>query len=273
MRDAQRVDRDPGGTVARAKRTDRAEARRRYRASIGDPLPDDELGPDDEAGTTEAPAGRSASQRTARAVSASSSTEPALPARPSIGTAFRTAFRPVDLRGDIRAVPQLVTHWSFFVPVILSGLAVALIPLVGLNAMTSAFFQYFSFTAPLGTSFLAGFFAPRASYLVGIMAALASVGFQALAYSAGPFGGLFDNFKDTSGNPMTSAAAKELVLNQALLLGVPSAAVFAAAAAWYRRFLNRASPARQRRQAQTARRPDGKVAKKQERRPMLARRR
>lgn len=260
--------------MARAKRTDRAEARRRYRASIGDPLPDDELGLDDEAATDEPAEARSAAPRSARPVAAASSSAPgAPPARPSIRTAFRTSFRPVDLRGDIRALPQLVTHWSFLVPVILSGLAVALIPLVGLNAMTSAFFQYFSFTAPLGTSFLAGFFAPRASYLVGMMAALASVGFQALAYSAGPFGGLFDNFKDANNNPMTAAAAKELILSQALLLGVPSAALFAAAAAWYRRFLNRASPARQRRNPPPGRRPDGRVAKKQERRPMLARRR
>ena len=259
--------------MARAKRTDRAEARRRYRASIGDPLPDDQLDPDDEAAADGPIDARSAAPRAARSASASPSTASPAPARPSIGTAFRTSFRPVDLRGDIRALPQLVTHWSFFVPVILSGLAVALIPLVGLNAMTSAFFQYFSFTAPLGTSFLAGFFAPRASYLVGMLAALASVGFQALAYSAGPFGGLFDSFKNTNGDPMTAAAAKELVLSQALLLGVPSAALFAAAAAWYRRFLNRASPARQRRNPPPGRRPDGRVAKKNERRPMLARRR
>ncbi|HET7702081.1 MAG TPA: hypothetical protein VFK35_01680 [Candidatus Limnocylindrales bacterium] len=259
--------------MARAKRTDRAEARRRYRASIGDPLPDDQLDPDDEAAADGPIDARSAAPRAARSASASPSTASPAPARPSIGTAFRTSFRPVDLRGDIRALPQLVTHWSFFVPVILSGLAVALIPLVGLNAMTSAFFQYFSFTAPLGTSFLAGFFAPRASYLVGMLAALASVGFQALAYSAGPFGGLFDSFKDANGDPMTAAAAKELVLSQALLLGVPSAALFAAAAAWYRRFLNRASPARQRRNPPPGRRPDGRVAKKNERRPMLARRR
>ena len=59
-----------------------------------------------------------------------------------------------------------------------------------LNALTSAFYQYFSFTAPLGTAFIAGFFAPRASWLVGGLAALASVGFQAIAFararSAGP---------------------------------------------------------------------------------------
>lgn len=263
--------------MARAKRTDRAVARRRYRATFADPLAEGELAPDEGTSSTD----ESASTPSRRAVAnagggrASTPAAGAPPARPSIAAAFRSSFRPLDLRGDIRALPQLVTHWSFFVPVILSGLAVALIPLVGLNALTSAFFQYFSFTAPLGTSFLAGFFAPRASYLVGILAALASVGFQFLAYSAGPFGGLFLDFKDVAGNSMTEAAAKELVLGQALTVGVPSAALFAAAAAWYRRFLNRANPNRSRPRpgTTTGRRPDGKVAKKNERRPMLARRR
>jgi drug/metabolite transporter (DMT)-like permease len=217
---------------------------------------------------TQAPTGGRAGGSPARSATAA----PA-PARPSIVGAFRSSFRPVDVRGDIRALPRLVRHWSFLVPVVLSGLSVALIPLVGLNALTSAFFQYFSFTAPLGTSFIAGFFAPRASYLVGILAALASVGFQLLAYSAGPFGGLFDNFKDANLNPMSQADAKTLVITQALTVGVPSAALFAAAAAWYRRFLNRANPNRQRAQAQGSRRPDGKNPKKPQQRPILARRR
>src|SRR4029079_9109516 len=106
-----------------------------------------------------------------------------VPVRPSITGAFRESFRSVDLRGDIRALPQILRHRSFLLPVILSGVAVASIPIIGLNPITSVLYQYFSFTAPLGTAFVAGFFAPRASYLVGILTALASVGFQALAYS------------------------------------------------------------------------------------------
>lgn len=264
--------------MARAKRTQRADARRRYRATAVEPLLDGDLTGDGETQSTgstvasSAPPG-SGGSRSTRANGSADAVGPA--ARPSIGAAFRSSFRPLDLRGDLRALPQLLRHWSFFVPVILSGLAVALVPLVGLNPMTSAFFQYFSFTAPLGSSFLAGFFAPRASYLVGMLAALASVGFQFVAYSVGPFGGLFQDFKDAAGNPITEAAAKQLVLSQALTVGIPSAALFAAAAAWYKRFLNRANPnrARPRPGTTTARRPDGKVPKKQQQRPMLARRR
>jgi drug/metabolite transporter (DMT)-like permease len=267
--------------VARAKRTDRAEARRRYRATFADPAEGDLIPEDGDTVESAADAGSSGGRRAAGSASAvrAGGTAPspttAPPARPSLGAAFRSSFRPVDLRGDLRALPQLVRHWSFFVPVILSGLSVALIPLLGLNALTSAFFQYFSFTAPLGTSFLAGFFAPRASYLVGMLAALASVGFQVLAYSVGPFGGLFNEFRDANNAILGEAAAKQLVINQALTVGVPSAALFAAAAAWYRRFLNRANPNRGRARAQAAggRRPDGKVPKKNQQRPALARRR
>jgi drug/metabolite transporter (DMT)-like permease len=264
--------------VARAKRTDRAEARRRHRATFVDPLNEGDLALE-EGGDTAERAGAGDARSSARTAgsgrsSASTGGPQQTYVRPSLGGAFRSAFRPIDLRGDLRALPQLLRHWSFLVPVVLSGLSVALLPLVGLNAMTSAFFQYFSFTAPLGTSFIAGFFAPRASYLVGMLAALASVGFQVLAYSVGPFGGLFEQFRDANGALLSEAAAKNLVINQAITVGIPSAGLFAAAAAWYRRFLNRASPNRARAQAAGAsRRPDGKVPKKPQQRPALARRR
>jgi hypothetical protein len=157
--------------------------------------------------------------------------------------------------------------------VILTGASVAAIPLFGVNSLTSAFYQYFSFTLPLGSAFLAGFFAPRASWLVGLLVALASVGFQFLAFSTGPFAGVFDH--DVNGQPVARATTEALILSQALGFGVPMSGLFAAAAAWYKRFLNRASPSRQRAAAAGAsnRRPDGKVPKRNEQRPILARRR
>ena len=72
---------------------------------------------------------------------------------------------------------------------------------------------------------------------------------------------------------MTHDAAAQQILSQALFIGVPSAAFFAAAAAWYRRFLRGANPNRGRPAQSTAKRPDGKVPKKQEQRPLLARKR
>jgi hypothetical protein len=261
--------------VARAKRTDRAAARRRYRASIADSFETEEPTPDDEAPQPATiPTGSAPPPRAATSTGARSTAPTATPVgRPSVMGALRSSFRPVDLRGDLQALPMLLRHKAFLIPVILSGASVAALPLLGSNALTSAFYQYFSFTAPLGTAFLAGFFAPRASWLIGMLAALASVGFQALAFAVGPFGGLYDAFLDSTGASMTRAGAEALVLNQALVVGVPSAGLFAAAAAWYKRFLSRASPNRQRPPAATSRRPDGKVPKRNEQRPILARRR
>jgi hypothetical protein len=194
--------------------------------------------------------------------------------RPGIAYAFRTAFRPADLRGDLKALPGLLKHPAFWGPLLLSAAAVAAIPIFGATSLTVLFYQYFSGTAPLGTSFIAGFFAPRASYLLGAIIALASVGFQAIVF-LGPFGnGFFDLQTQTTG---AAAVSKDILVQQiltnALFAGVPSGAFFAAAAAWYRRFLRLASPNRQAQARATGKRPDGKVAKKNESRPILARRR
>jgi hypothetical protein len=254
--------------VARAKRTDRAEARRRYRASIGEPLDDESV----DAAAEESPrASRvSASQGGPR-------TAPPAPAvaRPSIIGAFRSSFHSANVREDVRALPQLVRHWSFLVPLILTGLSVAVLPIVGLGSLTLTFYQYFSATMPFGSVFLAGFFAPRASYLVGILIAIASIGFQALAFSVGPFGGYLDLLVDpVTQVPLTHDQAARVLLEGAIYLGIPASALFAAAAAWYRRFLNRANPNRAARGARPAGgRPDGKIPKRNEQRPILARRR
>jgi hypothetical protein len=257
--------------VARAKRTDRAEARRRSRAALAAPLAGDEIeGEDEVAGSPASPARPAGTPR-----SRSSPGTAAAPTvkRPGVAAAFRSSFRPLDLRGDIRALPQIVTHWSFYVPVILAGLSVALIPFLGPASIAGVLFGYFSGAAPFGMAFIAGLFAPRASYLVGILAGLASVGFMALAFSVGSFGGALQGMTTVTGEPVTESAAKQLLLNEALLSGVPLSALVAAAGAWYRRFLNRANPNRGRPTASTARRPDGKVPKKPTQRPMLARRR
>jgi hypothetical protein len=259
-----------GGTVARAKRTDRAAARRRHRASFADPL--DEGTPDPTAGDAVAdgtPA-RPAPADRARAVAGGSTP----PVRPSITAAFRSSFRPLDVRGDIRALPQILRHWSLWVPIILAGLSVALVPFMGPASIAGVLFGYFSGGAPFGTAFVAGLFAPRASYLVGALAALASLGFLALAFAVGPFGGSLDGAVDpVTKQPISVAAMKTLLLNEALTAGVPLAAIVASAGAWYRRFLNNANPNRRRPAAPTSRRPDGKVPKKPAQRPMLARRR
>ena len=225
--------------MARAKRTDRAEARRRSRA-LSAPRPGGDV---DDEGIESKEADAPASARAAAAT-------PAASARVSPGGGFRGSFRPVDLRGDVRALPQLLRHRAFLAPAVASGVA-AILYMLAPNPTTAIFYQYFSYQAPIGALLAAGFFAPRASWLIGAMLGILSLLFQA------PL--------------LADFAAGDLL--SFLLSGALYGALFASMAAWYRRFLSSMGANRRRPAATTSRRPDGKVPRKPEQRPMLARRR
>jgi hypothetical protein len=239
-----------GGTVARAKRTDRAEARRRYRATLIDGDQQDDQGVESTE-ATEAPASRSRT-RSAAAVGP--------PPRPSIVGAFRNSFRPIDLRGDILALPSITLHskavWLPLLLTILSAVTFAVLP----NEIVPALvFQYFVFSPPIASIFLAGFLAPRASYLTGAIAGLAGGICFALIVVArvGPFVQLSD------------VEAQQYIASG--LFASPLAGVFfGGAAGWYKRFLNLANPNRV---APRAARPGDRKRRDSNNRPLLARRR
>jgi hypothetical protein len=92
--------------VARAKRTQRAAARRRYRAATEPELVDDEAG---------AEQARPAATQNRAAATARSTGEAV---RVGIGTAFRASFHPLRVREDLAALPSLVTHRSLWLPVL-----------------------------------------------------------------------------------------------------------------------------------------------------------
>ena len=141
--------------MPRAKRTNRAEARRRHRASIGEPI-------EDEAFDDAEP------QAAARS---SAPKSPAAPQeRPSLGNAFRAAFRPPNVREDLRALPRLLIDRSVWLPSLLTvaaGIAFAITG--GGNWLIALIATYFVAPPALGSVFLGGFLAPRASYLVGLI--------------------------------------------------------------------------------------------------------
>jgi len=139
---------------------------------------------------------------------------------------------------------------AFLAPTVASGLAFILF-VFEQNQLTSAFYQYFSWQLPIGALFIGGFFAPRASYLIGAGIAIASVLFQL---------------------PLLAGQPAELLVGS-LVTAIVYGSLFAAAASWYRRFLGRANPNRARSSTPSSRRPDGKIPKKPQQRPMLARRR
>jgi hypothetical protein len=246
--------------VARAKRTDRAEARRRYRATLSDTTLPDLEGDDlaDDAETSQAVPNRLKSRPAAAPA-------PAAPARASIGTAFRTSFRPLDVRGDLRALPRLILHRSVWLPVLLTVASTVFYLVAPGNVVSLLAFQYFVYTPPVAAIFLAGFLAPRASYLTGFIAGL--VGAIAFAISASA---AFSQV--TAGStPLPPTALQDAIA--ASFVGSPLAGLFfGGAAGWYRRFLALANPNR------GAGRPGSKPPDRNRRRdsnnrPILARRR
>jgi hypothetical protein len=215
--------------VARAKRTARADARRRYRADQGLP---DETTFDDDAAQESTSAGRS-----------SAANQPAPPARIGIGAAFRQSFRPLDLRGDLRALPAIaIRSKAFLVPVALTIIAAVLTGVTrGVDVASMFAFTYFIYPPAIGGVFIAGFMAPRASWLLGIIVGLvASASYSALGYA-----GLLPADFQTA-----FAAGPTAAVTSSLFSSLTMGAIFASAAAWYRRFLQLSNPNRGRSRAQ-----------------------
>jgi hypothetical protein len=225
-------------TVARAKRTTRAEARRRYRAEHG--LPDETIADDDAPDADDA---RSATSR-------QTGSDPVPPGRLGITTALRQSFHPLDVRGDLRALPRLARNKALLLPLLLTigSTAIFLIahpqatgPADTVTLLATFLFQYFIQAPAIGGVFIAGFLAPRASWLLGVIVGLVS----AVCYAGLVLSGALGVSTTTSPNEVVLAAA---------FISPVIGALFASAAAWYRRFLQLSSPNRGRTRQQPPRR-------------------
>ena len=220
--------------MARAKRTTRAEARRRYRAEQG--LPDEATALDD-ADDSDATTPRQ------------TRTTPDQGGRLGIGTALRMSFRPLDIRGDLQALPRLARNKALLIPVLLpvgsSAFFLAVHPQpTGADPETviaTFLFQYFIQTPAIGGVFIAGFLAPRASWLLGVIVGLVS----AACYSGLVLSGALGTSTTTTPTEVVTAA---------FAISPVMGALFASAAAWYRRFLQLSSPNRGRSRQQPPRR-------------------
>ena len=253
-----------GGTVARAKRTNRAEARRRYRATlIDDPrfLEDEEADTDSEA-IEDRP---SPGPRRDRATATQASPSPT--GRAGVIGALRTAFRPADVRGDIAALPQLLRHRSFLIPAATILIAAAALLVTGGTELVSRMLApYFLAPPPVAPVFIAGFLAPRASYLIGGLLGIISSIVAILVLSTPGMQ------QAATGATAATPALTSDVLVYSLVLATLGGAFYAAAAAWYKRFLALASPSRTVRA--TGGKPNDRSRKRDSGdRPMLARRR
>jgi hypothetical protein len=251
--------------VARAKRTNRAEARRRYRATLIDEpelLEDGDVDTRAEPGTVDdRPAPASRRDR-------ASAPAPTGPARPSVVGALKAAFRPTDLRGDIAALPQLLRHRSFLIPLVtILVAAVALAVTGGTEPISRVLAPYFLAPPPVAPVFIAGFMAPRASYLIGgLLGVISQIAFVALLSSPA--------VQQAATGTATATLLTTEAIATAFFLSTFGGAFYAAAAAWYKRFLALASPSRAARAARATSRPNDRSRKRDSGdRPILARRR
>jgi hypothetical protein len=238
--------------VARAKRTARADARRRYRATA-----EPEIDADLEATeASEAPRGARTASRSSQPPARQESQ-----GRVGIRDALRISIHPPRFREDLAELPSLVSNRALLIPVLVTVGGAVLVATAGISQTSSlgfvAFFiaQYFLFPPSLGGPFIAGFLAPKASWLLGGIVGLVSAVCYAVIVLAFPL---------RIASTVPDAATTQSAIISAFLISPVMSAVFAAAAAWYRRFLRLSNPNRGRqptrgRQAATPRRGDGRT--------------
>jgi hypothetical protein len=211
--------------VARAKRTDRAEARRRHRARLAEAEPHG-----DDGGQTEA--AEAPSQPRSRT--------------PAFLSLFTTAITPIDIRGDLAYLPTLVLRTrAVWVPGLATAIAgiLALIP-GGLSSGLGPIIALFVLQTPLAGPFLAGVLAPRASWLAGLIIGLEAAVFTTIYLLVTPL---------PPGAELTASQLVSVVVFNFFIVFPLFATFVASFAAFYRRFLRNSNQAAAARRAQRSR--------------------
>jgi hypothetical protein len=229
--------------VARAKRTDRAEARRRNRAASPS-YP--ELSYDaDEAAGGDAGATRSAPQpRQTRAAPA---------ARAGLMDTLRRAAGRPNIGEDVRALPEIALHskalWLPLLIIVATSL-LFFVPGLRSNAIVTMLGQVALTPPPMIMPFLGGMLAPRAAWLVGGIIGIANaLGFAVLVLAntssqVTPLGWTYQVANDQ----------KVAFIVNGIMSAVPFGLLVGAFAGFYRRFLASSAPARQQAKANAKRR-------------------
>ena len=244
--------------MARAKRTDRAEARRRYRAYL-----QAQMEAEDAQGVESGePSARSTGDRSARSAgSAISAGRPGQ--RVGFFGAFKAATRPVHYIDDLRYAPTLIFRTNAIWPGALLSVAAMVFGFTrnDYNDGTIPILVNFLIPmVPLIQPMLAGFLAPRATWLAGMIASVISgICFEILIiwYANGHLANTPPNFVVRSGE---YPGLTVQVIASAITFG----ALLGAGSGWYKRFLSLTGPAsamaqqRAAAQKQGARRPSAR---------------
>jgi len=218
--------------VARAKRTERADARRRYRVVT--------TGAPDVDAAVETPVVPVAALPRERRDRRPSGSAPGAPPPPRTGflTSLRAAAGPVDIRADLRAFPSVVLHSkAALIPglVIVATTAAMLIPATAANQLVVLAGNVILQPPPMIIAFLAGMLAPRAAS--GLAAGVAFV----LVVTVNT-----DVLMTPLGFTYVVSTEQKLAYAQNVLVTAPVFGLAVGAfAGFYRRFLNMSSPRRQ----------------------------
>jgi hypothetical protein len=220
--------------VARAKRTERAEARRRYRAVAATDPSTEEL-------DQEVPAVGPGRVRMPQAARANATP----PVRMGFVDAFKGSIRPIHVRADLADLPWLATHThALWIPLMITVVSTVLVIVTDGETLSQFLFAYFIQTPAIGGVFIAGFLAPRASWLLGVIVGLASAACYSLLVLVFPL-------TVYASAPPTADQARDVAIS-AFFLSPVIGGLFASGAAWYRRFLALSNPNRGRRGAAKA---------------------
>jgi hypothetical protein len=233
--------------VARAKRTDRAEARRQYRAYLQEKQDTAAADADDSSGAADVTSSKSARSREQR---------PQAVIQPSgrlgIFAAAKAAYRTPHYMDDVRNIRSLVFHSKAVWPVLVVCVAAGAFSVFRISSgaestdpVLTAIFQFLFYPVPLVPPMMAGFLAPRSTWLAGLIAGFIStmtlVGVFAMTTITVP--GYAGKFSTTD-----LLAITVQLLSTSLLFGL----MMAALSGWYKRFLRLTSAPRNRAPAKSA---------------------
>lgn len=222
--------------MARAKRTERADARRRYRAATEQDI-------DTTGETLAVPAAAvPRDQRDRRPTGSAPGAPP--PPRPSFMSSLRAAAGPVDIRGDLRAFPSIALRSkAAIIPglVILGTTVAMMVPSLAANQFVAMAGNVILQPPPMIIAFLAGMLAPRGAWLMGGLAGLASGIAYVLVVTVNT-----DVLVTPLGFTYLVSTEQKVAYAQNVLVTAPVFGIAVGAfAGFYRRFLNMSAPQRQ----------------------------
>ena len=227
--------------MARAKRTDRAEARRQYRAYLAAQA-EARAAAEAEEGETSSE-DRGASVRPARPREFDSGPEPGV--RLGFVGAAKAALRTPHYLDDLRNIGPLVVRTNAVWPVAALCLISALIayPRMGPQTVSAddtilaIVFQFVLYPLPLLPPMIAGFFAPRSTWLAGMLATAIAVFTLVvlLVVTRMPIESV--NGQISGGRPIQDVGVAGVTVSW-LSAALPFGALMGAGAGWYKRFLD-----------------------------------